>query len=146
MNGVERAESKIYLNVLNVDAAHDGASVFDFLKSSSAVGKFGRVVMVDDADDLHSRLRGRASPDGRSAGVVTAAAEAVRLPLAAGLTGGQKVGLDRLVLASVRRQVGRRRRCRHLVDHWHRVGEAVDGVGDKKRLVLKLFSLGNLFR
>jgi hypothetical protein len=29
------------------------------------------MVMVDHADDLHSRLGGRASPDGRAAGIVT---------------------------------------------------------------------------
>ena len=130
--------------MLYVDAAHDGASVLHFFKSSAAVGKFGRVVVVNDAHDLHPRLRGRLRPDSCPARVVTPAAQAVCLPLTAGLAGRKEMRFDRLVLSAVRRQVGRRRRRRHLVDRRHRVGVVVDNVA-KKSLDTKLPSLCNLF-
>ena len=104
--------------MLNVDAAHDRASVFDLVKGPPPVRHPDRVVVVDDADDLHPWLRGRLGPDGRAAGVVAPAAEAIRLPLTAGLA-RDVVRVQAFVLASAEGQVSCGGRGRNFVAHWH---------------------------
>ena len=109
---------KNYLDVLHVDASHDRASIFDLFKSPPPVSQPHRVMVINYTNDLHSRLRGRLGPDGRSAGIVTPAAQTVSLPLAARLA-RDVVALAGPVLPSVGGQVCRGRRVSKFVNQNH---------------------------
>ena len=75
--------------------------------------------MVNHTDNLHSRLWGRSGPHSSPPRVVTPAAQAVRLPLAATIACNVEMKVDSFVLNAIRRQVCRGRRRHYLVTRWH---------------------------